>query len=124
MALDPSATLAPDATALLVDVLSARVARSGKPDAGPLEVHIETTAPARSFLLKVDDSVSLDELSGSEGREDDGAGDGSGDDGEDRAAGGGPAAPRIRASRRRAPTADMSVKGVTLDALRAVFPGF
>ncbi len=127
--LDPSATLAHDATALLVDVLSARVARSGKAAAGPLEVRIETTAPARSFLLKVDDSVSLDELTGSEGRED-GLGDGRGDDraGEETAKVVLPAEALLRLVSGRLDDehlpADTSVTGVTLDELRTVFPGF
>jgi uncharacterized protein (TIGR03083 family) len=115
--LDPSATLAPDAAAILVDLLSARVARSAKPAGGPLKVHIETTAPARTFLLEVGDSVSLEELP-----------EGSGDLGGGKARIVLPAEALLRLASGRLDDGhlpqELTVTGVTLDALRKVFPGF
>jgi uncharacterized protein (TIGR03083 family) len=123
VALDPSAKLAPDATALLLDGLSERVPRSGKAVGGPMRVRIDTTAPARSFVLIVDESVSLDEVPEP----------GSGGDGDD-AAGGAtarivlPAEALLRLVSGRLDDghlpADLRVTGVTLQALRGVFPGF
>ncbi len=114
--LDPSATLAPDAAAILVDLLPARVARSAKPAGGPLKVHVDTTAPARSFVLEVGDSVSLDELP--EGSE----------VGSETARIELPAEALLRLVAGRLDDQhlpqDLTVTGVTLEALREVFPGF
>lgn len=61
--LDPSATVDPAAVALLVDRLPQMADRIGHADAAgaarPLEVAIDTTAPARRFVLRVDDEVLL-----------------------------------------------------------------
>ena len=124
VARNPSATLAIDATTLLIDVLSARVARSAKPVGGPMTVRIETTAPSRSFVLRVDDAVSLDE----------GVGSASGADGGDATADGAPAKLTLpgeallrlasgRLDDEHLPTG-MTLEGVTLEELRGVFPGF
>jgi uncharacterized protein (TIGR03083 family) len=56
---DPAAEVASDAAALLVDNLGQLVARAGKPEGGPLRVHVKTTDPERSFRLIVGDSVEL-----------------------------------------------------------------
>ncbi len=59
VALDPAATVAPDAVALLVDELPARAVRGGKAvvAVGPLTV--VTSDPARRFTLTVGDDVVL-----------------------------------------------------------------
>jgi uncharacterized protein (TIGR03083 family) len=54
VALDPSAALPDDATALLVDRLAALVAWTGRPQPG-LRVQVETTGAERPFLLVEDD---------------------------------------------------------------------
>jgi uncharacterized protein (TIGR03083 family) len=68
VALDPSATVAPDAVALLIDTIDRTAARSGKPlddalDADPIV--IETTAPHRRLLLTLHPAVSLTADTGS-----------------------------------------------------------
>jgi hypothetical protein len=124
VARNPSATLATDATTLLIDVLSERVARSAKPVGGPMTVRIETTAPSRSFVLRVDDAVSLDEGVGSA------SGDATAADGSDghpaRLTLPGEALLRLASGRLddgHLP-AEMTLEGVTLGELRGVFPGF
>jgi uncharacterized protein (TIGR03083 family) len=52
VALDPAATVAPDAVALLIDTLDQLAARSGKPDGQPRKVRVSTTDPAREFTLE------------------------------------------------------------------------
>jgi uncharacterized protein (TIGR03083 family) len=59
VASDPEAEIANDAAALLVDNLGQVVARAGKPEGGPLRVHVKTTDPERSFRLIVGDNVEL-----------------------------------------------------------------
>jgi uncharacterized protein (TIGR03083 family) len=56
---DPSAEVAADAVASMIDVLGPVAARSGKPHGGPLEVEITTTEPDRTFHLSVSDAVAL-----------------------------------------------------------------
>jgi uncharacterized protein (TIGR03083 family) len=56
---DPSAEVAPDAVASMIDRLDQVAARSGKPRGGPLEVEIATTDPDRTFRLSVSDAVTL-----------------------------------------------------------------
>jgi hypothetical protein len=118
---NPSATLASDATALMIDVLSTRGTRSAKPVGGPLTVRIETTAPARSFVLRVDDSVSLDEGSGSTSGDTAATADGA------TAKLTLPAEALLRLASGRLDDehlpAGTSIEGVNLDALRSVFPG-
>jgi len=56
---DPTATVAPDAVALLIDTLPQVVARAGKPQGVAVDLHVETTAPERHFALTINDSVTL-----------------------------------------------------------------
>jgi uncharacterized protein (TIGR03083 family) len=57
--LDPAATLAPDAVALLIDTLEQVAARSAKPDGQPRRVRVFTTDPERQFILATGDEVTL-----------------------------------------------------------------
>jgi hypothetical protein len=59
VALDPAATLAPDAVALLIDALEQVAARSAKPDGKQRTVRVSTTDPERQFILTTDDEVTL-----------------------------------------------------------------
>jgi len=59
VALDPAATLAPDAVALLIDTLDQLVARSGKPDGQQRKVRVSTTDPQRRFTLETGEAVTL-----------------------------------------------------------------
>jgi hypothetical protein len=59
VALDPAATLAPDAVALLIDTLDQLVARSGKPDGQQRKVRVSTTDPERQFILETGEAVTL-----------------------------------------------------------------
>jgi uncharacterized protein (TIGR03083 family) len=106
VALDPKATLAPDATALVVDNLGAIVRWTGKASAGT--VHIVTSSPDRSFQLSLADPVTLSE--------------GEGGEAELRL----PAEALVRLVYGRLDpdhTPALSVTGVDLDDLRRTFPG-
>jgi uncharacterized protein (TIGR03083 family) len=59
VALDPAATVAPDAVALLVDGLGQLAARAGRADGTPRRVRIVTTSPDRTFILETGDAVTL-----------------------------------------------------------------
>ena len=59
VALDPAATLAPDAVALLIDALEQVAARSAKPDGKQRTVRVSTTDPERQFILTTGDEVTL-----------------------------------------------------------------
>jgi uncharacterized protein (TIGR03083 family) len=59
VALDPSATLAADATELLVDALDQIVTRTAKPAGSPRTWRIATTGPRRWFRLAVDETATL-----------------------------------------------------------------
>src|SRR4029077_17105060 len=59
VALDPSATLASDATALLIDTVDQVAARSGQPDGRPRTVRVSTPDPERRFILETGDAVPL-----------------------------------------------------------------
>src|SRR5947209_3748965 len=59
VALDPSATVAPDAVALLIDTLDQLAARSGKPDGQQRKVRVSTTGPERQFTLETGEAVTL-----------------------------------------------------------------
>jgi uncharacterized protein (TIGR03083 family) len=60
VALDPSATLAPDATELVVDNLGLIARFTGKPTGSEHEVTVATTEPRRAFVIAVGtDAVSI-----------------------------------------------------------------
>ena len=59
VALDPAATVAPDAVALLIDTLDQLAARSGKPDGKQRKVRVSTTDPERQFILETGEAVTL-----------------------------------------------------------------
>ena len=59
VALDPQATLAPDAVALLIDTLDQLAGRSGKPDGKQRTVRVRTTDPDREFTLETGEAVTL-----------------------------------------------------------------
>jgi uncharacterized protein (TIGR03083 family) len=56
---DPTATIAPDATELMVDGLDRVASRSGKPGGRRIEASIAVTDPKRSLRLSVGDDVHL-----------------------------------------------------------------
>jgi len=64
VALDPAATLAPDAVALLIDTLPQVAGRSAKPDGQQRKVRVSTTDPAREFILETGDEVTLSSSDG------------------------------------------------------------
>ena len=59
VALDPAATVAPDAVALLVDTLDQLAGRSGKPDGKRRTVRVSTTDPERQLTLETGEAVTL-----------------------------------------------------------------
>jgi uncharacterized protein (TIGR03083 family) len=59
VALDPSATVAPDAVALLIDMLGPLVARAAKPDGKQRKLHVSTSDPERHFVLETGENVTL-----------------------------------------------------------------
>jgi uncharacterized protein (TIGR03083 family) len=59
VALDPSATLAPDAVALLIDTLDQLAARSSQPDGQKRTVRVSTSDPERRFILETGETVTL-----------------------------------------------------------------
>jgi uncharacterized protein (TIGR03083 family) len=59
VALDPAATLAPDATALLIDMVDQIAGRSAKPDGQQRTVRVSTSDPERQFILATGDEVAL-----------------------------------------------------------------
>ena len=113
---DPSAEVAPDAVAFMVDHVAQTAARSGSAAGVPLEVEIITSDPDRTYRLSVAEAVKLSPS--------------------DSAAGATPATAtvhmpseslvRLVYGRLDAEHTPQSVKadGVDLDALRSVFPGF
>jgi uncharacterized protein (TIGR03083 family) len=52
VALDPSATLRPDAVGLIIDTLGQLAAWAGKPDGKQRRVRVSTTDPERHFILQ------------------------------------------------------------------------
>jgi uncharacterized protein (TIGR03083 family) len=113
---DPSAEVAPDAVAFMVDNAEQVAARSGSTAGGPLEVEIITTDPVGTYRLSVADTVTL---SPSES-----------------ATGATPSTATVhmpseslvrlvygRLDAEHTP-ASVQADGVDLDALRSVFPGF
>jgi uncharacterized protein (TIGR03083 family) len=117
VALDPAATVAADAVALLIDTLAPLIGRAGRPAAEPQAVHVTTTDPDRDFMLSTGDPVGLEPAPGGS------------DTGPDTGR------PRLRLPAEAllrlvygrldaAHTPAIEADGVDMDALRAVFPGF
>jgi uncharacterized protein (TIGR03083 family) len=67
VALDPSATVAPDAVGLLIDTVGQLAARSAEPDGKQRRLRVSTSDPERHFVLETGDAVSLTESDGEEG---------------------------------------------------------
>jgi uncharacterized protein (TIGR03083 family) len=67
VALDPSATVAPDAVVLLIDTVGQLAARAAKPDGKPRRIRVSTSDPERHFLLETGEGVTLTESDGEEG---------------------------------------------------------
>jgi uncharacterized protein (TIGR03083 family) len=59
VALDPEATVTPDAVALLIDTLDQLVSRSAKPDGKQRKIRVLTSDPERRFTLETGDTVTL-----------------------------------------------------------------
>jgi uncharacterized protein (TIGR03083 family) len=111
VALDPAATVAPDAVGLLVDTLGPLAARTGKPDGGQRQVRVVTSDPERHFVLETGETVSLEEADGEPGLPELHL----------------PAEAFVRLVYGRldpAHTPTVEADGVDLDELRAIFPGF
>lgn len=113
VALDPAATLAPDAVDLLVDTLPTTAARAGLPVPGGQPLAVTTTDPDRTYLVALDPKVGLTPLDAAPG----------------------PAAPvltmpaeafiRLVAGRLDTAHTPLGVdEGTSLDQLRQAFPGF
>lgn len=66
VALDPAATVSPDAVSLLIDTVGQLAARAGKSDGKPRRVHVVTTSPERHFLLETGEAVTLSASAGDE----------------------------------------------------------
>jgi uncharacterized protein (TIGR03083 family) len=64
VALDPGATLSPDAVDLLVDTFPAVAGRAGTPIPAAPPLAVETTAPPRRFAVALDPGVSVTPLDG------------------------------------------------------------
>jgi uncharacterized protein (TIGR03083 family) len=109
---DPGAAIAHDAVLLILDRLDQGATRTGRTDAGPLEVEVVTSDPARMLRLSVEDKVTPSEAGDSPSA----------------------ATPRLPAEAlirlvygRLDPDhtpAAVAAEGVDLDTLRGVFPGF
>ena len=111
VALDPAATVAPDAVGLLVDTLPDLTARAGKPDGKQRRIRISTTDPERHFSFGTSETVTLTPAE-------------AGDDGPQLRL---PAEALVRLVYGRldpAHTPPTETGEVDLDELRRVFPGF
>ena len=115
VALDPAATVAPDAVALLIDTLDQLAARAGKPDGKQRRVRVSTTDPDRRFILETGEAVTLTPSGGEAASE--------------------PGQPGLRLPAEafvrliygrmdEAHTPPVESAGVELDELRHIFPGF
>jgi uncharacterized protein (TIGR03083 family) len=111
VALDPAATVAPDAVGLLIDTFSQGAVRAAKPDGVQRHLRISTTDPERNFILQTGEAVTVTEADGGEGL------------------------PDLRLSAEAlirlvygrldpAHTPQVQASGVDLDDLRTLFPGF
>lgn len=114
VALEPGAELPDDAVSLLVDSLGRLAARSGKSGGSKRQVLVVTSAPERRFVLDLGDTVSLEPV-------------GDGEDTEERPELSIPAEAFIRLVYGRLDpehTPTVEARGVELDELRGIFPGF
>jgi uncharacterized protein (TIGR03083 family) len=113
VALDPATRVAPEAVDLIVDTLGPLAARSGKPDGTKLRLHVSASGPQRDFTLESGETVTL-------------APSAAGEDAE---------LPELRLPAealvrlvygRLDPghTPPVETRGVDLDELRRMFPGF
>jgi uncharacterized protein (TIGR03083 family) len=59
VALDPAATVQPQAVELLIDNIDQTVARGGKAPEQPIDISVNTEAPSRSFRLSSGEALSL-----------------------------------------------------------------
>jgi len=113
VALDPSATVAPEAVGLLIDTLGPIAGWSGKPDGTKRQVHVSVSDPQRHFTLATGEAVTLEPAAAGE-REEPGP--------ELRL----PAEALIRLVYGRLDpdhTPPVEARGVELDELRPIFPG-
>jgi uncharacterized protein (TIGR03083 family) len=111
VALDPAATVAPEAVGLLIDTVGPLVARSAKPDGKQRRLQVSTTDPERHFILATGNAVSLTESDHEDGLP------------ELRL----PAEAFVRLVYGRlgpSHTPPVETDGVDLDDLRPLFPGF
>ncbi len=111
VALDPTATVAPDAVGLLIDTVGQLAARVAEPDGKQRRLRVSTTDPERHFILETGEAVSLTES----------------DDDEDLPGLRLPAEAFVRLVCGRlgpAHTPPVEADGVDLDELRQLFPGF
>ena len=111
VALDPAATVAPDAVALLIDTVGQLVARTGQPTGQQRRLRVSTTSPVRHYMLDIGETVTLTPT------EDDGI----------RPELALPAEALIRLVYGRldaAHTPPVETRNVNLDEMRRVFPGF
>jgi uncharacterized protein (TIGR03083 family) len=110
VALDPSATVAPDAVGLLIDTVGQLATWSGRPDGKQRRLQVSTTDPERHFILESGEAVSLTESDGE------------------------PSLPELRLPAEAfvrlvygrlgpAQTPPVEADGVDLDELRQLFPG-
>jgi uncharacterized protein (TIGR03083 family) len=67
VALDPAATLAPDAVALLIDTVVQLASRAGKPDGKQRKVRVLTSDPDRRFTLETGEAITLTPSDGEPG---------------------------------------------------------
>jgi uncharacterized protein (TIGR03083 family) len=113
VALDPASRVAPEAVDLIVDTLGPLAARSGKPDGTKLRLHVSASGPQRDFTLESGETVSLVPSAAGEGTE----------------------LPELQLPAEAlvrlvygrldpAHTPPVETRGVDLDELRRLFPGF
>jgi uncharacterized protein (TIGR03083 family) len=113
VALDPAARVAPEAVGLIVDTLGPLAARSGKPDGSKLRLSVSTSSPERHFILESGETVTLMPSAAGEDTE----------------------LPELRLPAEAlvrlvygrldsAHTPPVETRGVDLDELRRLFPGF
>lgn len=111
---DDSATIAPDVVTLLIDVIDWTVGRTGKPSEETLDVRVATQAPKRAFLLRLDNNgADLQPIAGS-----------SYEPGAQLELSAEAFIRLIYGRLDPAHTPEISARGIDLDHLRQVFPGF